>query len=532
MSQPRLLGDFTPATYDQWRALVKADDFDRKLVTRTLDGFNIQPLYTAADVPEQGFPQLAGAPGGSWEMRQHAASTSVDSDPIGHLAAKGSLLEPLESYGARLAARAQDAAATTVKQRPVIVAVNAYHDAGASPATEIAVALSTYVTYLRWLNDAGMSIKSAARCIEISCGVGTDFFGELAKLRALRLCIGKVLTQCGVDIDDSTVSIHAAMSQRSLTRSDPWVNMLRATTETFAAAAGGANAITTASYDALLGDESDLGRRIADNAQLILDEESHVRAVTDPGAGSYYIETLTLNLARAAWQTFTEIEGAGGIVQALQSGRIQDVIKQSASKVLADIRTRKRPITGVSEFALISESPLPTASSKDAIRKDAAVQVEALMPVRLSAAYETLRARSDAYLAQHGSRPSLFLCNVGSAAQWKARAGFTQNLAWAGGIHSLSAEQGRDNADAACAAFAASGAKVAAICSTDDLYPELVPTLAKQLRALGASLVVVAGKPGAAEASYREAGAGLFIHMGCDVVAALETMLDATGAKS
>ncbi len=526
MSQQRLLGEFAPATYEQWRAQLKVDDFDRKLVTRTLDGFNIQPLYTPADVPPGGFAPIPGVAGGSWEIRQGAAVPSPEADPLGSLARHGMLADNLEQARAKLVARAQQALRDNPTERPVIVSSSIYHDAGASPALETGIAVATFVTYLRWLTDAGIAVDDAARTIEVSCSVGTDFFGEIAKLRALRLCLGKVMTASGGTPDASTVSIHARMSRRSLTQRDPWVNMLRATTEAFAAAAGGANAITTAGYDALLGNETELGKRIAENAQIILDEESHVRAVTDPAAGSYYVETLTQQLARAAWSVLNQIESADGMALALTDGLIHKLIKPHADKTTSEVRTRKRPITGVSEFALISEAPVPETSAKPAAtRANGALTIEALTPTRLAEPYEALRDRSDAHLKQHGKRPQIFLCNVGSMAQWKPRAGFTQNLVWAGGIDAIGAEQGYENATDAVNAFATSGATLAAICSHDDLYPALIPELAKALHDKGAALVVVAGKPGDHEASYRAAGADLFIHMGCDVVAALDTLL-------
>jgi len=534
MSQQPPFGEFAPVTYAQWRAQIKDDDFERKLVTRTVDGIRIAPLYAATDVPSGAATPIPAAPGGGWEIRQDAPAPTAEADPVGSLARHGFLTNTLDAARIALVARATEALRDTPTKRVITVSSSIFHDAGAGPALETGISIATYVTYLRWLTDAGIAINDAVRTIEVSCSVATDFFGEIAKLRALRLCLAKVIAHSGGTLDPSKVAIHARMSRRSLTQRDPWVNMLRATTEAFAAAAGGANAITTDSYDSLLGSESDLGRRIAENAQIILDEESHVRAVTDPAAGSYYVESLTQEIARAAWKTFTEIETAGGIVAALQNGSVHTSIKAHADKSQAEIRTRKRPITGVSEFALINEPPAtsPNASATPATNTSAAVSIEPLRATRISAPYEALRDRSDAYLAQHGKRPQLFLCNVGGVNQWKPRAGFTQNFAWAGGIDALGAEHGFATADEAVTAFAASGARLAAICSSDDSYPQLIPQLARALRERGAALVVVAGKPGEHEVAYREAGVGLFIHVGCDVVSALDAMLNSTGAKS
>jgi methylmalonyl-CoA mutase len=225
-----------------------------------------------------------------------------------------------------------------------------------------------------------------------------------------------------------------------------------------------------------------------------------------------------------------QIETADGMPLALTDGLIHKLIQPHADKTTAEIKTRKRPITGVSEFALIGEPPVDNPNAKPSPSQvSGAITIEALTPTRLAEPYEALRNRSDAYLKQHGQRPQLFLCNVGSVGQWKPRAGFTQNLAWAGGIDAIGAEQGYANADEAANAFVASGAKLAAICSHDDVYPELIPQLAKALVAKGAALIVVAGKPGEQEASYRAAGVGLFIHMGCDVVAALDALLAKVG---
>jgi len=181
-----------------------------------------------------------------------------------------------------------------------------------------------------------------------SVPVGSDLFMEIAKLRALRQCWSQVVAACGGDAQAQCAVLHVFTSSRTKSQRDPWVNMLRETTEAFAAAVGGADAITTAGFDRALGLSTDFARRIGENIQVILDEEAHVTQVADPAGGSYYVEKLTDALAASAWELFQQIEGEGGMAQALVSGRIAARLEATAETRAANIAKRKQALTGVS----------------------------------------------------------------------------------------------------------------------------------------------------------------------------------------
>ena len=215
-----------------------------------------------------------------------------------------------------------------------------------------------------------------------------------------------------------------------MTERDPWVNMLRTTVACLAAGVGGADAVTVLPFDSALGLPDDFARRIARNTQAILLDESNLARVIDPAGGSWYVERLTDQLARAAWDWFQQVERAGGQRAALRNGLIAERIAQNWAKRSADLARRREPITGVSEFPNLGERPV--------IRDPAPARPGGGLPrVRRAAAFEALRSRSDAMLAATGARPTIVLAALGPAAVHTARSSFAANLFQAGGIETV-----------------------------------------------------------------------------------------------
>jgi methylmalonyl-CoA mutase len=280
----------------------------------------------------------------------------LNADPLGSLAREGALPGSLDAARDEAVALARWAAEHAPGVRALGVSVVTHHDAGASAAQELAYALATGVSYLRWLCDAGMSLAAACRQLAFTVAVGSDFFVEIAKLRALREAWASVVASCGGDAQAQSTVIHATTATRDKTRRDPWVNLLRETTQAFSAAVGGADAITTAGFDRLLGVSDAFARRIAQNVQVVLDEEAHVARVADPGGGSYYVESLTEQLAARAWSLLQRIEAEGGMAQAVTSGRVAAQIAEVAQARAALIAKRRQPVTGVSEYAHVAET--------------------------------------------------------------------------------------------------------------------------------------------------------------------------------
>ncbi|WP_022927418.1 methylmalonyl-CoA mutase family protein [Patulibacter americanus] len=334
------------------------DDLDA-----VLDGVHLDLAPVAVDAGAQAVPAaaLTLALLGRRGTAPADARASLRVDPLGALAADGPLaLDPADAVAAagRFAA---EVAAEYPAVRTLAVDTRAHVNAGATPVRELAVAITTGVAYLRAAEEAGLEPARAAAQLEFTLTVGTDQFGEIAKLRAFRRLWARVLELSGVPEEERRSVLVARTSDRMLAGIDPWTNMLRATTAGFAAAVGGADGLTVAPFDTVVADAvgaaapSGLGRRIARNTQLVLQEESGLRRVADPAGGSWYVEQLTDALARAAWERITQIEGAGGAVAALTGADWDAELAGAADRRAGELARRKREMTGVNVFPLLDD---------------------------------------------------------------------------------------------------------------------------------------------------------------------------------
>jgi methylmalonyl-CoA mutase len=544
-----------------WDGLMisSVEDLDAALAGVFLDGAVVSLDAGAA------FEPAAALMVALWKKRgidPVKALGAFDADPLGTLASIGALPMSTDKALERLGALAAHAAASFPRATAVKVDGAPYHDAGANESQTLGAVLATGVAYLRAMEAAGLDLGAAARQIVFSLPLDSDQFMGIAKLRAARLLWGRIMEACGVAEADRAMRLRATTARRILTRRDPWVNMLRTTVTCFAGAVGGADSVSVAPFDAALGVSTDFARRIARNVQIVLMEESNLAKVIDPAGGSWFVETLTDRLAREAWSEFQRIEEEGGIVPSLESGALAGRIAETWEARRAAIAKRKDPVTGVSEFPNLGEAPVETlaidrdalvkvakarlgasrkgadavadfATAVDAAGKGAtlggllaaltdgvAAQVPVLTAHDLAEDYEALRDASDAWKDAKGARPSIFLANLGPVAQHTARATYAKNLFEAGGILALAGE-GAASADEAAAAFTASGADVAVICSSDTVYAEMAEATAAALKAAGASKLYLAGAPGEAKDALVAAGVDAFIHVGCDVLGIL-----------
>jgi methylmalonyl-CoA mutase len=384
-----------------------------------------------------------------------------------------------------------------------------WHDAGASDAEELGGALATGLAYLRALTSAGLDLAAAAAQIEFRFAVGADQFSGIAKLRAARRTWARVTEVCGAAQPQRQ---HAVTSSAMMTRRDPWVNMLRTTIACFAAGAGGADAITVQPFDAALGESDTSARRIARNTQALLLDESNLGRVADPGGGSWYIESLTDAMAQQAWAWFQQIERAGGIAEAIATGSVEERIAATWTTRLTNLARRKDAITGVSEFPNIDEAPVTRPAAP-------APAHAPLAPHRYAEGFEALRDRADAA----PTRPTVFLANLGPIAVHTARSTFAKNFFEVAGIAAIG-NDGFDSPVAVEAAFEASGAKIACICSSDAVYEERADATARALHDAGAVRVYLAGR-------HEAPGVDEHVFTGCDALATLTRALDALGIK-
>ncbi|NDU73671.1 methylmalonyl-CoA mutase [Actinomadura sp. DSM 109109] len=430
------------------------------------------------------------------------ASGNLGADPLGLAARTGT---PGSLDGA--AALAVRCAREFPGLRAVVADGTPYHDAGGADAEELGAAVAAGVAYLRALTGAGLTVDEAFGQIEFRLAVNADQFSSIAKLRAARRLWARVAEVSGA-AEGTSAPVHAVTSSAMMTRRDPWVNMLRTTIAAFAAGVGGADAVTVQPFDARLGLPDGFARRIARNTQTLLLEESSLARVVDPAGGSWYAESLTEGLAQAAWAWFTEIERAGGLAAALDSGLVARRVAATWERRRGDIARRRAPLTGVSEFPNLAETlperdPAPAAPGGG------------LPVVAYAQDFEALRDRSDAHAEATGARPRVFLATLGPIAVHTARASFAANLFQAGGIEPVTG---------APEEFGTSGAAVACICSSDAVYEERAAEAARVLRDAGAVKVWLAGK-----GTYE--GVDALVYAGCDAIEVLETTLRDLGVN-
>ncbi|HWL18032.1 MAG TPA: methylmalonyl-CoA mutase family protein [Bradyrhizobium sp.] len=396
------------------------------------------------------------------------------------------------------------------------------HDACGSEVQELAFALALGLAYLRTLEAGGIALDSARAAISFRLSADSDQFLTLAKFRALRLLWARVEKACGLAPKPAFVAAETAW--RMLTQRDPYVNMLRATMATFAAGLAGANAITVLPHTLALGLPDAFARRVARNAQLLLLEESNLAKSSDPAAGSGGIESLTQELCEAAWSLFQEIEKCGGAFAALQQGLIQSKVAATRKAREANIATRKDVLTGASEFPNLHEADVAVEDVKPvrhAGDTEAGVTFDALEAKRLAEPFERLRDRSDQILKAKGTRPRVFLANLGTPADFTPRATFSKSFFEAGGIEAIDSEGFSDPA-ALAAACKASGAALACLCSSDKVYAEQAIAVAKAVQIAGAKHIYLAGRPGDQEAALRGAGVTDFVFAGGDALVLLQ----------
>src|SRR3979411_1121077 len=356
-------------------------------------------------------------------------------------------------------------------------------DAGGSEVQELAFVLAVGVAYLRAVESAGIALEDAQGMIYARLSADADQFLTMAKFRALRLLWARIEAASG--LAPKPLFIAADTAWRMLTQRDPYVNMLRATIATFSAGLGGANSINVLPHTLALGLPDPFARRAARHTQLVLLEESNLAKVSDPAAGSGGIETLTQQLCEAAWQLFQEIEKAGGVFASLEQDLIQRKIAATRALREGNIARRKEALTGVPEFPNLHEAAVTVLNAKPvalAPYGEAKFKFDALPPMRLFSRFERLRDRSDQILKDTGARPKVFLANLGAPADFTARAAFARRFFETGGIEAVDTEGFTDPA-ALSAAFKASGAALACLCSSDRIYAQQSAAAAKALQA-------------------------------------------------
>jgi methylmalonyl-CoA mutase len=441
-------------------------------------------------------------------------------DPLGASVHNGGFPLPWAQFAPLAAKLAADLAAQGFKRALMVADGRIIHGAGGTEAQELAYVIAVAVAHLRALEAHGIALDDARRMIFFRLAADADQFLTIAKFRALRTLWARVEESCG--LAPAPAFVTAETASRMMTRNDPQVNILRTTIATFAAAIGGADAITVLPFSSALGLPDAFARRVARNTQLVLIEEAGVARVADPTAGTGWSEQLAGDLCAAAWALFQEIERAGGAAAALEQGLIQRKVAAAHAERERAVATCKDALVGANEFPDLGEAPVTVLDVTRASMAPmpVAIPVTPLTQMRLAEPYEALRDASDRMLATNGARPKVFLANLGASADFTERTTFAANFFAAGGIEAIR-NDGFASRDALVAAFRASGARLACLCGTDAVYDQEAADTARALKATGAQRLYLVGRPGVHE-QWRAVGIDTFIHLGCDALAILQ----------
>ena len=550
---------------DEGVSVTTLDDMHTLLNGLKLDKY---PVYLYAG--ESALPMLSLFAGALKASGQDLTKIRgiVGADPLGELTAKGKNSKDIESLYCDMAKCAKWAVKHAPGLKTVFVRSDVYSRGGANDVQESAYTLATAVAYLRALLERGLTIDEAAGQIMFGFSMGANFFLQIAKLRALRPLWAQIVEAFGGSKEAQRMHIHARPALFFKTVYDPYVNMLRNTTEIFSGVVGGVDSFESSPFDEPIRKGDEFSRRIARNVQIILQEEFGLLQPIDPAGGSWAVETLTKQMKEKVWAEFQVIEGKGGMLAALQEGYPQSEIAAILAARFKAAETRKDRIVGNNMYPNMTETLLdPRPEDVEENRKQRTAQVEAYLadideafkaeklkalqngdgclvslaieaaqagattaeiaaalagkesetvtaiaPHRWSERFEALRKTTEAYKAEHNDNVKIFLANMGPIPQHKARADFTTGFLQVGAFEVLG-NNGFPTVEEAAQAAKESGADAVVICSTDATYPEIVPQLAPKLHeVLPKATVFLAGAaPKDLLETYNEAGIDEYI---------------------
>ncbi|MFS0822818.1 methylmalonyl-CoA mutase family protein [Bacillus sp. 1P02SD] len=458
---------------------------------------------------------------------------TIGMDPLGLLVEKGQLsMEPEAAYD-QLAESVKWVMEKQPKLRTILVKGEPYHNGGANAVQELAFTIGTAIEYMSELLDRGLTVDQIASRITFSFSIGSNVFMEIAKLRAAKILWTTIIEAYGGNEDSCKMNIHARTSAFTKTIYDPYVNMLRSTIEAFSAIVGGIDSLHVSSFDEPIKATDSFSRRIARNTQSILREESFLNKVIDPAGGSWYVETLTNELAEKAWVLVKDIESQGGMLDALREGIVQESISSVLQERQKKVNRRKEKIVGTNKYANIQEKPIPyTKTIATYESNDAVVSIKRISPIRISESFEKLRQASEQYLQTSGKRPKVGLINLGPIPEHKPRADFITGFFEAGGFQVVKNKEGYVTAGDVIEGAKTMNLTTYIICGKDDSYKEMVTEICDEFKKTTPDIkLFLAGKQ-ENEEFYRNVGINDFIHIGTDCFAFLHHLQQEMGVHS
>lgn len=515
-------------------------------------------------------------------------SGCIGADPLGELAREGRLPRTIAGAYDDMAQLTTWASANAPDLQTVLVRGHPYHDGGGNAVQELAFAIATGVEYLREMQERGVSVDQAAPRMLFAFSLGSNFFMEIAKLRAARILWAKVVAAFGGSEDAQKMRIHTRTSGWNKTLYDPNVNMLRTTTEAFSGVLGGCDSMHIGPSDEVARVPSNFTRRVARNTHTVLRDEAGLTRAVDPAGGSWYVESLTDTIARNGWDLFRDVEKQGGMAKALLAGSPQEQVAAVAAQRAKAYAQRKDVFVGTNMYSNTTDDPLEvTDIDHGSLQQARAAELKAyrdavdpqwrqsaleklaqaspenrvenavhavlggatladlcgalcanetmdplIEPVKIrrgAEAFEDLRRRAEAYAGRTGALPKVFLANMGPIPQHKARADFSRGFLEVGAFDVIG-NDGFESTDQAVKAALDSGASAVVICSTDQTYPDLVPPLVKGIKdAKPDAMVLVAGYPSDHIDAFKQAGVDDYIHVRANCYELLNTLQQNTG---
>lgn len=462
--------------------------------------------YPDTDALYKGLIRLVGIQ----EVDPSDLKGSLGADPLGKMTATGIPSAGMENMGNLIRVVRKDSPGLKV------IDINGalIQNAGGTLAEELAFALAMASDYLDFLTTQGIDPEAAQETMRLNFAVGPQYFLEIAKLRAARILWNQIGEAYGIKSDRRRIGIHASSSEWNMTLYDPYMNMLRGTTEAMSSILGGAGRVSVLPYDYPYGKTTEFSERIARNVQIMLREESYFDRVTNPATGSYYIENLTDALGEKAWDLFCQVESRGGYRKVFESGWIQEQILASRKKKIAQAASGKGKILGTNAFPNFNELILQGANQPEDEGSDHA-QWQPLRPFRLSSIFEEVRLETE----KSGKRPKVLLLKFGDPAWRSARATFAGNFFASAGYEILD-HPPMETVDQAIQAIKQTESDITVLCSSDDAYSAWGPGIAEACRK--SSIIVIAGNPAEGKDLFHNAGIEHFIHMKSNLLETLQ----------
>lgn len=588
MNKERLFPEFPEVSTKEWEEVIMADlkggDYEKKLVWKTIEGFDVRPYYRAEDLKNLDL-RPSTKTDNNWDIRQDIYEEdlttanaialeglkrgvnsiglnatkvvkvedlqvllsgidltqvkinflearsyselidlfiyflkkesidmskvrgSLNFDPFGYALINGEFCTDLNSVYEKGAYILKVIRENIPNFDAINVGGNIFNNAGASIVQELAYTISAANEYLYNLNQKGLEIHSIGYRMMFSFATGSNYFMEIAKIRAARMLWRKIIEQYNPKCNSAyDLFISTESSYYNKTIYDPYVNMLRTTTETMSAAIAGADSISVYPFDVAFSENNSFSTRIANNQQILLKEESYLDKIVDPSAGSYYIETLTDSIAKHAWDMFKEIEAKGGFVAAIQSGFIQDEIEKTHAKRATDAAMRKTVILGTNQYPNLNER-MADKVQPECCEKADKNDIKPLTCNRLSKDFELLRLEVE----KSGKAPKVFLLTFGNLAFRKARAGFATNFFGVAGYEIID-NLGFSTPEEGIKAALDAKADIVVLCSSDEEYSEWVPNVTAGLKGK-VNHIIVAGYPTEQVENFKAQGVTDFIHV-------------------